>query len=63
MDIEQSGYVDGKGHGLAILNIVGQCGPLIGVHVFPDSTGPFYIPGMAVCAGFMAFGVAAWRAF
>ncbi len=48
----------GKGTGLTILNIVGQCGPLIGVHLFPKSAGPFYISGMAVCAGFMAVGVA-----
>jgi hypothetical protein len=48
----------GKGTGLTILNIVGQCGPLIGVHLFPKSSGPFYVPGMAVCAGFMAVGVA-----
>ena len=47
-----------KGTGLTILNIVGQCGPLIGVHLFPKSAGPFYISGMAVCAGFMAIGVA-----
>ncbi|ETI21390.1 hypothetical protein G647_07737 [Cladophialophora carrionii CBS 160.54] len=52
----------GKGTGLTILNIVGQCGPLIGVHLFPERHGPFYVPGMAVCAGFMAVGVAglAW---
>lgn len=48
----------GKGTGLTILNIIGQCGPLIGVHMFPESQGPFYIQGMAVCAGFMAVGVA-----
>lgn len=48
----------GKGTGLTLLNIVGQCGPLIGVHLFPKSQGPYYIPGMAVCASFMAFGVA-----
>ncbi|KAJ9626168.1 hypothetical protein H2204_010120 [Knufia peltigerae] len=48
----------GKGTGLTILNVVGQCGPLIGVHVFPKSQGPLYVQGMAVCAGFMAFGVA-----
>ncbi|EXJ94263.1 hypothetical protein A1O1_02656 [Capronia coronata CBS 617.96] len=48
----------GKGTGLTILNVVGQCGPLIGVHVFPESQGPFYIQGMAVCAAFMAVGVA-----
>lgn len=47
-----------KGTGLTILNIVGQCGPLIGVHVFPRSQGPFYVQGMAICAGFMAVGVA-----
>ncbi|KEF51640.1 uncharacterized protein A1O9_12275 [Exophiala aquamarina CBS 119918] len=48
----------GKGTGLTILNIIGQCGPLIGVHLFPQSQGPFYIQGMAVCAGFMGIGVA-----
>lgn len=48
----------GKGTGLTILNIVGQCGPLIGVHLFPKSQGPLYVQGMAVCAGFMAIGVA-----
>ncbi|EHY52933.1 hypothetical protein HRR83_009383 [Exophiala dermatitidis] len=48
----------GKGTGLTILNIVGQCGPLIGVHVFPKSQGPFYIQGMTICAAFMALGVA-----
>ena len=48
----------GKGTGLTILNVIGQCGPLIGVHVFPKSQGPFYVQGMAICAGFMAVGVA-----
>lgn len=48
----------GKGTGLTILNVVGQCGPLIGVHVFPKTQGPFYVQGMAVCAAFMALGVA-----
>jgi MFS family permease len=48
----------GKGTGLTILNVIGQCGPLIGVHLFPESQGPFYVQGMAVCASFMAMGVA-----
>ncbi|KIY03882.1 uncharacterized protein Z520_00573 [Fonsecaea multimorphosa CBS 102226] len=48
----------GKGTGLTILNIIGQCGPLIGVHLFPRTQGPLYVQGMAVCAGFMAVGVA-----
>ncbi|KAH0844330.1 putative transporter [Fonsecaea pedrosoi] len=48
----------GKGTGLTILNVIGQCGPLIGVHLFPKSQGPLYVQGMAVCAAFMAVGVA-----
>ncbi|RVX67588.1 hypothetical protein B0A52_08117 [Exophiala mesophila] len=48
----------GKGTGLTILNLVGQCGPLIGVRLFPKSQGPFYIQGMVTCAVFMAVGVA-----
>ncbi|OAP62960.1 hypothetical protein AYL99_02187 [Fonsecaea erecta] len=48
----------GKGTGLTILNVIGQCGPLIGVHLFPRSQGPLYVQGMAVCAAFMAVGVA-----
>jgi len=48
----------GKGTGLTILNLVGQCGPLIGVHLFPKHDGPLYVRGMAVCAGFMGLGVA-----
>jgi MFS family permease len=48
----------GRGTGLTILNLVGQGGPLVGVHVFPKSQGPFYVQGMTVCACFMAFGVA-----
>lgn len=48
----------GKGTGLTILNIVGQCGPFVGVHLFPESQGPLYVTGMAICAGFMAIGVA-----
>jgi MFS family permease len=43
-----------KGAGMVLLNIVGQCGPLVGVHLFPKSQGPHYVVGMAVCAGFMA---------
>jgi len=43
----------GKGTGMVILNLVGQCGPLVGVHLFPKSDGPLYVSGMAVCAGFM----------
>lgn len=43
----------GRGTGLAILNYVGQLGPLLGVHLYPESDGPYYVTGMAFCAVFM----------
>lgn len=39
---------------MAILNVIGQCGPLLGTRLYPDSDGPFYVRGMFVCAFFMA---------
>jgi MFS family permease len=43
----------GKGVGMTILNVIGQCGPLVGVRLFPKEEGPYYVKGMAVCSGFM----------
>ena len=43
----------GRGTSLAILNYVGQLGPLVGVHLYPRSDGPYYVKGMAFCTGFM----------
>ena len=43
-----------KGTGLAMLNYIGQLGPLLGVHLYPDRDQPYYVPGMAICACFMA---------
>lgn len=43
-----------KGTGVAMLNVIGQLGPLVGVHLYPASDGPYYVRGMAICAGFMA---------
>jgi MFS family permease len=43
----------GKGTGMAILNVIGQMGPLVGTSIFPDDDGPWYVKGMATCAGFM----------
>lgn len=43
-----------KGTGLAMLNYIGQLGPLVGVHLYPDRDQPYYVPGMAICACFMA---------
>lgn len=46
---------EGKGASIAILNLIGQCGPLLGTRLYPESDGPWYIRGMAVCGLFMAF--------
>jgi sugar phosphate permease len=42
-----------KGTGMTIIQVVGQCGPLLGVRLFPKSQAPYYVPGMSVCAAFM----------
>lgn len=42
-----------KGTGVAMLNIIGQLGPLVGTHLYPESDGPYYVNGMAICAVFM----------
>lgn len=43
-----------KGTGVVMLNFIGQLGPLVGVHLYPDSDQPYYVKGMAICACFMA---------
>lgn len=47
-----------RGVGIAIMNIIGQCGPLLGTRVFPSGEAPYYVKGMSVCAAFMAFNAA-----
>lgn len=42
-----------KGTGMTIIQVVGQCGPLLGVRLFPKSQAPYYVPGMSVCSAFM----------
>ncbi|KAF2129315.1 hypothetical protein P153DRAFT_396600 [Dothidotthia symphoricarpi CBS 119687] len=42
-----------KGTGMAILNIIGQMGPLVGTSIFPKEDGPWYVRGMGICAAFM----------
>ncbi|KAG0161647.1 hypothetical protein PDIDSM_1840 [Penicillium digitatum] len=44
---------EGKGASIAILNIIGQCGPLLGTRLYPETDGPWYIRGMATCSFFM----------
>lgn len=46
-----------QGGGFALLQLVGQCGPLIGTRLYPDRDAPYYTPGMSTCA-FAMLGVA-----
>ncbi|KAK8208042.1 hypothetical protein M8818_004080 [Zalaria obscura] len=44
---------EGKGTGVAVLNVIGQLGPLLGTRLYPDTDEPFFVKGHAVCAFFM----------
>jgi len=43
-----------QGGGFALLQVVGQCGPLVGTRLYPDADAPYYARGMGVCALAMA---------
>jgi hypothetical protein len=51
-----------KGMGMVVLNVLGQCGPLVGTRLYPETDKPWYTKGMAVCAVCMV-GVAAVAGF
>ncbi|KAM7203791.1 Major facilitator superfamily domain containing protein [Naviculisporaceae sp. PSN 640] len=42
-----------QGGGFALLQVVGQCGPLVGTRLYPGGGGPYWTTGMAVCAAAM----------
>ena len=42
-----------QGTGFAMLQLIGQMGPLVGTRLYPDRQGPLYISGMSVCAAAM----------
>ncbi|CAK7567170.1 MAG: hypothetical protein SEPTF4163_005132 [Sporothrix epigloea] len=44
-----------RGVGIAVLNIGGQCGPILGTRIFPKTERPYYVQGMSICAAFMFF--------
>ncbi|KAI3402191.1 hypothetical protein diail_120 [Diaporthe ilicicola] len=46
-----------KGAGFALMQVIGQTGPLIGTRLYPKTDGPWFTGGMGVCAAAM-FGVA-----
>lgn len=57
-----------KGTGMAVLNVIGQMGPLVGTSIFPEEEGPWYVKGMSICAvsmlsvGFLAILLRWWLA-
>ena len=43
-----------RGGGFALMQVVGQCGPLVGTRLYPKGDEPYFEPGMWTCAGAMA---------
>ncbi|TWU78541.1 hypothetical protein ED733_002332 [Metarhizium rileyi] len=39
-----------QGGGFAVMQLVGQCGPLVGTRLYPDRHAPYYTSGMTACA-------------
>ncbi|KAF9695001.1 hypothetical protein EKO04_006742 [Ascochyta lentis] len=44
-----------RGAGIVVLNVIGQCGPLLGTRMYPKREGPYYVKGQSVCAAFLFF--------
>ncbi|KAG6035626.1 hypothetical protein E4U41_006004 [Claviceps citrina] len=42
-----------QGGGFVLMQMVGQCGPLLGTRLYPEGQAPYYARGMAACAGAM----------
>lgn len=38
-----------------LLNLIGQCGPILGTRMYPTTEAPYYVKGQSVCAAFMFF--------
>ncbi|OCT47129.1 MFS transporter [Cladophialophora carrionii] len=44
-----------RGAGFILMNFVGQCGPLVGTHIFPKSEAPHYKKGFYISFAFCCF--------
>ena len=44
-----------RGTGMALLQMIGQCGPILGTRLYPSTEGVFYVKCIAICAAFMFF--------
>ncbi|KZF22414.1 putative MFS transporter [Xylona heveae TC161] len=53
--LNNQGSDNRRGAGIVLLNLVGQCGPLLGTRLYPTSEAPNYEKGHYVCAAFMFF--------
>ena len=53
--LDNQGSDSRRGAGLVLINVVGQCGPVLGTQIFPTTDGPRYVKGMTLCAAFMFF--------
>lgn len=42
-----------QGMGFAMLQLIGQCGPLVGTRLYPDEDKPLYTKGMIICCAAM----------
>ncbi|MCJ1466299.1 hypothetical protein MMC07_004918 [Pseudocyphellaria aurata] len=50
--INNQGTDSGRGTGVVILNMIGQCGPFLGINIFDPRDAPRYTKGMSICAAF-----------
>jgi len=41
-----------RGTGFVLMQIIGQCGPILGTRIFPTSDGPYYKKGLYISFGF-----------
>ena len=53
--VDNQGSDTRRGAGLVLINLIGQCGPILGTRVYPASEGPRFVKGMSICAAFMLF--------
>jgi len=44
-----------RGAGIVILNMIGQCSPLLGTRLYPAHEAPLYRKGQWICAAFLIF--------
>jgi MFS family permease len=42
-----------QGTGFAMMQLIGQCGPIVGTRLYPESDAPLYVRGSGGCAGAM----------